>query len=205
MDTATVTLFLALLAVTAEAGTATALILTAGGRYTAALRQAVVGAVAPQALTLAAVVAAVCMSGSLYYSEVAHFPPCRLCWYQRFSMYPLVAIIGFAVWRQRAGRPVSGVRRLAATLAVVGGSISTYHILLERNPQWETSACDPTNPCSLIWVKQFGYLTIPAMALSGFVLILTLLAVSRRAGQSGPDGGADEEIAPPAVPAGRDH
>jgi disulfide bond formation protein DsbB len=99
---------------------------------------------------------------------------------------------------------VTLVRRFAATLAVVGGSISTYHVFLERNPQWETSACDPTKPCSLIWVKQFGYLSNPAMALSGFALILTLLAVSRRAHQPGPDGTADEEMAPPSVPAGRD-
>jgi hypothetical protein len=43
----------------------------------------------------------------------------------------------------------------------------------------ESASCDPTNPCSLIWVDRLGYLTIPTMALSGFFLILTLLAVSR--------------------------
>ena len=40
-------------------------------------------------------------------------------------------------------------------------------------------SCDPANPCSLIWVERFGYLTIPGMALSGFALILVLLAVAR--------------------------
>ena len=43
--------------------------------------------------------AAVCLAGSLYFSEVAHFPPCHLCWLQRFCMYPLVPILGFAAWR----------------------------------------------------------------------------------------------------------
>ena len=39
-----------------------------------------------------AFLALVAMAGSLYYSEVAGFIPCRLCWYQRILMYPLVAV-----------------------------------------------------------------------------------------------------------------
>ena len=115
------------------------------------------------------------MAGSLYFSEVAHFPPCHLCWLQRYCMYPLVPILGFAAWRQ-----AGWIRPLAAgALAAIGAVIATYHVLLERNPHWESSVCDPKNPCTLIWVERLGYLTIPTMALSGFLLILTLLAVSR--------------------------
>ncbi len=129
---------------------------------------------APSVLALAAVVAAVCTAGSLYFSEVAHFPPCHLCWLQRFCMYPLVPILGVAAWRQ-AGR----VRPYAAALAAIGACISTYHVALERHPEWESSVCDPKNPCTLIWVKRLGFLTIPTMALSGFALIITLLVISR--------------------------
>ncbi|MFQ5409937.1 MAG: disulfide bond formation protein B, partial [Anaerolineales bacterium] len=32
------------------------------------------------------------MLGSLYFSEVAGFVPCKLCWYQRILMYPLTLI-----------------------------------------------------------------------------------------------------------------
>lgn len=35
----------------------------------------------------------VAMVGSLYFSEIAHFAPCTLCWYQRICMYPLVIIL----------------------------------------------------------------------------------------------------------------
>lgn len=177
MDTQTVSLFLALLAVVAEVATATAIVLAVGGRFSPALRRLgrqAVEAVAPQALALAAVVATVCTAGSLYFSEVAHFPPCHLCWLQRFCMYPLVLILGVAAWL-KAGT----VRPYAAALAVIGGCISSYHVALEHHPQWESSVCDPKNPCTLIWVKRLGYLTIPTMALSGFALIVTLLAVSR--------------------------
>jgi disulfide bond formation protein DsbB len=172
----TVSLFLALLAVAAELATAAAVVLAVGGRFSPALarlRRQAVEAVAPSALALAAVVAAVCTAGSLYFSEVAHFTPCHLCWLQRFCMYPLVPILGIAAWR-RAG----WVRPWAAALAFVGACISTYHVAMEHHPEWESSVCDPKNPCTLIWVKRLGYLTIPTMALSGFALVITLLAVS---------------------------
>jgi disulfide bond formation protein DsbB len=128
--------------------------------------------------------------GSLYFSEVAHFLPCRLCWYQRIGMYPLVPLLGLAAWRRD-----SGIRPYAAALAAIGAAISAYHIVIERFPDLESGACDPTNPCSLIWVERFGYLTIPAMALSAFALVLTLLAV---ASDGTPDRASDAQGAHPS-------
>jgi disulfide bond formation protein DsbB len=184
VNTETVSLFLALLAVAAELATLAALVLAVGGRFSpglADLRTQAAEAVAPSALTLAFLVATVCMAGSLYFSEVAHFQPCHLCWLQRFCMYPLVAILGIAAWRN-----ATAVRPYAGALALIGACISTYHVALERHPEWESSVCDPKNPCTLIWVKRLGYLTIPTMALSGFALIITLLAVSRAGDRLGP-------------------
>ncbi len=176
MDTEAVSLFLALLAVVAELATVAAIVLAVGGRFSPALRavgRQAVEAVAPSAVPFACVVAAVCTAGSLYFSEVANYPPCHLCWLQRYCMYPLVPILGLAAWR----RPPF-LRLIAAGVAAVGAAISTYHVLVERGLVSESTSCDPTNPCSLIWVERLGYLTIPTMALSGFLLILTLLAVS---------------------------
>ena len=177
MNVDTVSLFLALLAVVAEIATVVAVVLAVGGRFSPNLRrlgQQAVEAVSPSALSLAAVVAAVCMGGSLYFSEVAHFPPCKLCWYQRYAMYPLAPILAVA-----ALRGFTRIRPFAFALAAIGSMVSTYHILVERGIVKESASCDPNNPCSLIWVDRLGYLTIPTMALSGFLLILTLLAVSR--------------------------
>src|SRR5690606_23005038 len=41
-------------------------------------------------LTLA--VAGVATLGSLYFSEVADYVPCRLCWFQRVAMYPIALV-----------------------------------------------------------------------------------------------------------------
>ena len=38
-------------------------------------------------------VAAVAMAGRLYFSEVAHFTPCKMCWFQRIAMYPLAVLL----------------------------------------------------------------------------------------------------------------
>jgi len=174
-----VSLFLALLAVVAEVAVVAAVVLWLGSRLSprvADISGPMAETVGTVALPLAFVVAGISMAGSLYFSEVAHFTPCRLCWYQRICMYPLALILGVAAWRRDYN-----IRIYGALLAGIGAVISSYHILVERYPSLESSVCDPTNPCTLIWVKRLGYLTIPTMALSGFALILTLLALARPA------------------------
>jgi disulfide bond formation protein DsbB len=183
--TRTVTTFLALLAITAQVAVLAAVVLTAAAPLSPAvrrLRSAAAAAVSPSALWLAFAVALVCTLGSLYYSEVAHYTPCRLCWYQRIAMYPLVPLLGLAAWRRDAG-----IRPYALTLAGVGAATSAWHVLVERFPTLEGPACDPAAPCSAIWVNAFGYLTIPTMALSGFLLILVLLLVARQEPEPEPD------------------
>jgi hypothetical protein len=56
-----------------------------------------------------------------------------------------------------------------------GGLVAAWHIVVKRNPSLDSGACDPANPCSIVWVEQFGYMTIPTLALSGFALIATVL------------------------------
>ena len=127
------------------------------------------------ALPIATAIATVTTLGSLYYSEIAGYPPCTLCWYQRIAIYPQVIILGVAAWRQDRRVVVpSGI------LATIGLALSSWHIFLERNPAL-AGPCDPTNPCTLKWVEEFGFLTIPTMAFiagSSF-LALTLLASDR--------------------------
>ena len=42
-------------------------------------------------------------------------------------------------------------------------------------PGLPTGSCSVSAPCDLIWVERFGFVTIPVMALAGFLAILTLL------------------------------
>jgi len=193
MSTSDVTLLLALLSVVAEASVLVAAVVGVGSRRSPALRRAkvaLVEAVGPGALQLALGVALIATVGSLYFSEVADFVPCRLCWYQRIAMYPLVPVLAVAVWRRDAA-----ARFYAFPLALIGGTISTYHVVLERYPSLESGICEVANPCTLIWVRRFGYLTIPAMALSAFAFVAVLLAVT---GSWSRSAAADEPLVTPS-------
>lgn len=173
-STGTVSLFLALLAVVAQVSVLVAFLLWVAARFSkraARVKARSVDAIGPSALWLAWAVALVATVGSLYFSEIAHFVPCKLCWYQRICMYPLVVVLGVAAWRQR-----TEIARATLPLVAIGAAISTYHYLLERFPSWEGAAsCDPSAPCTIVWVWRFHYLSIPAMALSGFALIAVLI------------------------------
>lgn len=174
MDTQTFSLFASLLAIVAALG-AIALAMLRLGSSRSALAGDVLAAVHPIRLPLAALVAAASMGGSLYFSEIAGFPPCRYCWYQRFAMYPLVPLLVVAAWRPRRQ-----LEWLATAMAVVGAGIAVYHYRLQRFPE-QGSSCDAAAPCTAKWVEEFGFVTIPAMAFAGFVAILALIWAPRPA------------------------
>ena len=128
-------------------------------------------AVPPESrLWLAWLVATVATAGSLYYSEVVGFVPCRLCWFQRIAMYPLSVVLLIA-----AGRRDADVRWYVLPVAAVGGLVSSYHYLLQWFPQLETTSCDPAAPCAAFYVREFGFVSIPFMALMGFLAIVVAL------------------------------
>jgi disulfide bond formation protein DsbB len=127
------------------------------------------------ALRLAWLTAAVATAGSLYMSEMRDFQPCPLCWYQRIAMYPLALILLVA-----AVRDDRRVGWYALPLTLVGGGIAAYHYQLERFPDQETLACSTSVPCTTIWFEQFGYITLPMMALSAFALIASLIWLGGR-------------------------
>jgi disulfide bond formation protein DsbB len=126
------------------------------------------------ALPLATAIALVTTLGSLYYSEVAGYPPCTLCWYQRIAIYPQVIVLGVAAWRRD-----TAVWRTSVPLAVVGAVLSVWHVVIERNPAL-AGPCDPSNPCTIKWVEEFGFLTVPMMALVAALAFITLTLIARR-------------------------
>ncbi len=132
------------------------------------------------ALKLAWLVAAMAMFGSLYMSESRHFPPCVLCWYQRICMYPQVVLLGIAAIRRDWN-----IRVYSTVLALIGACISIYHYQLERFPKQHTIACSKEIPCTTVWFEQFGYITIPLMALSAFALIVVILTIGGRSNGQG--------------------
>lgn len=125
------------------------------------------------ALPLATLIAFGATAGSLYFSEIANYSPCVLCWYQRIAMYPLVVVCGVAALRRD-----SQVFKTVLPLTILGASVSIWHIMIEQRPALG-GMCDPQAPCALKWLNEFGFLTLPTMALIAFVAI-GLLSVTAR-------------------------
>ena len=121
-------------------------------------------------------IALVATLGSLYFSEVADFIPCRLCWFQRIAMYPLAVLLLVAALR----RDLRGAFLYGIWFPLVGAGVAIYHLYIENNPSAESGSCKVGGaPCSTKWIEEFGYVTIPTLALTAFLLIAVLLAMAR--------------------------
>jgi disulfide bond formation protein DsbB len=180
MSADTMQLLSALLALLAVGGTLVLLAarLLAGKSEAAA---AFVDGVRPLALPLSFAVSGFAMFGSLWFSEAANYNPCRLCWYQRTAMYPLAVITLVALIRRAVVRGADTQREItpyALPLAGVGVVISTYHYIVEWYPMLESNVCAIDVPCTTIWFREFGFVTLPFMALCGFVSIIILLSTT---------------------------
>ncbi|MFD0619327.1 disulfide oxidoreductase [Paenibacillus sp. GCM10027629] len=117
--------------------------------------------------------------GSLYMSEVLLYEPCRLCWFQRILMYPLVIILGIAAYEHN-----TRITRYALPLVLIGGSISTWHILEQKIPGFaQLAPCKVGIPCNFDYLNWFGFITIPMLALTAFVLIAVVLIIIGRGAQ----------------------
>ena len=119
-------------------------------------------------------IAVVATAGSLYFSEVANYVPCRLCWFQRIAMYPMavVALVGLI-------RRDAAARWYLLPLAAVGGAVSAYHSMIEQGWLADSESCGLVGPsCADVWFRAFGFMTLALMALAGFVSIIVLNTIS---------------------------
>jgi len=111
----------------------------------------------------------------LVYSEVANFLPCYLCWWQRIFMFPLVFMFGVALWNKDRK-----IISYALPLACIGFLLSAYQNFFYYFGQSSNLPCDASGvSCYQKLVSVFGgYISIPMMAITAFLSILTLLSVA---------------------------
>lgn len=175
LGTETLTTFLALLSLAALAGA----VLVAVGWLVAVtarwppLLASLRSDLARAAMPLSWLVALVATAGSLWYSEVVGFTPCPLCWVQRIFMYPLVLVLGLALLRRDQGGRFYGL-----ALALPGAGFAAYHAWLQASPSTDSAFCTLDAPCTVRHVWEFGFVSLPFMALAGFAFVAVMLAVA---------------------------
>ena len=111
-------------------------------------------------------VAVFSMLGSLIYSEIVGFIPCKFCWYQRYVMYPVAIFLIIGLFNSKFMK--------LGYFSAVGFLIGLYHIYLQ-NGGGSGGSCAVDVPCNLKYVNIFGFISIPVMAASGFLTIFLAL------------------------------
>lgn len=117
--------------------------------------------------------------GSLIYSEIIGFEPCRLCWYQRVALFPIALLSGIAIIKKHTWVTLYGL-----VLSIIGGTIAIYHIILEKNLFGEAinlpCAADAVS-CTVQYVYVFdGLITIPSMSFVVFFALFTVFFIGSK-------------------------
>lgn len=122
------------------------------------------------ALPSCLVIAIVGLLGSLYFSEILHFTPCLLCWYQRILLYPLVPLFAIGLVTRD-----QNVWKYGLPLIIISAGVGIYQLLLVYGVI-KTSSCLVGISCAAIQWSLFGFITIPLLAfLEAFVILILLL------------------------------
>lgn len=108
---------------------------------------------------------------SLYYSEVLQYTPCKLCWYQRVLMYPQVVLFGLSLWKKD-----KNIIPYTLILSIIGACIAGFHYSLQitNTGAFSCTTVGFSASCTENFFLTYGYITIPLMSLTAFLLLIFL-------------------------------
>lgn len=110
---------------------------------------------------------------SLFYSDFIGFPPCDLCWIQRIFLYPQLILFGMELYKRD-----KSIVDFSIVFAIFGSLVSIYHMYVENGGTKGLACANPANggvSCAVRYIYEFGYITMPIMALTLSVFIIALL------------------------------
>jgi disulfide bond formation protein DsbB len=137
--------------------------------------------IAPNARMYAFVITLTATLGSLFYSDVAKYTPCILCWWQRIFMYPQTVLLTLGIVKKD-----KNVADYGMGLSAIGAVLAAYHYYIQVGGATPLT-CEAVGysiSCTQKFTTDFGYVTIPMMSLTAFVAIYLLLSISKRAGHA---------------------
>ncbi len=114
---------------------------------------------------------------SLFYSHIAGYQTCILCIWQRYLLYPQIIFLIIA-WRGQK----MWAYTVAWVMSLIGVLIAIYHNYIDYGGA-DFFACDALGQgvsCARRYVWELGYVTIPMMSLTAFVLLLIILSFKMR-------------------------
>lgn len=130
--------------------------------------------VSQRLLILSFLVALGATLGSLFYSKIIGYEPCVLCWYQRIFMFPQVFILGLALIKKDFS-----VMPYIKTLSLIGLVIAGYQSLLQMDLVPSIACSASAISCAQRYFLTFGYITLPLMGFTAFMLLIMLASFRR--------------------------
>lgn len=121
------------------------------------------------------IVALIATLGSLFYSQIISFTPCDLCWFQRIFMYPQVILLGLAMIKKD-----NKIIDYSLALAIIGALISLYHNYISYTASSLLICGVNRVSCTIRYVFEFDYITLPLMSLTAFLIIIILLISQKK-------------------------
>lgn len=126
-------------------------------------------------LFLAWLLSMIATIGSLYFSEIRHWTPCNICWYQRICLFPLVIILGIAAYRND--------RRIGTYVffqVLAGAFLALYQLVQGHLPHmFSTVLCGPESSCVENQFTLFSWISLPLLGLLAFLGIFVLLLLAK--------------------------
>lgn len=110
---------------------------------------------------------------SLFYSNIVGYPPCELCWIQRIFLYPQLILFGMELYKKDRS-----IVDFSIAFAILGAITSVYHIFVEAGVADGPTCTDPSVggvSCAVRYIYEFGYVTMPIMALTVSLFIIVIL------------------------------
>ena len=83
-------------------------------------------------------------------------------------MYPIGFISAIALFR---GKKLPDIAEYVFALSLVGALIALYQHLLQVLPSGSLIPCDASGDCAVRTVFEFGFVTLPWMAFTAFLVI----------------------------------
>ena len=106
---------------------------------------------------------------SLAYSMLIGYEACVLCWVQRVLLFPQIIILGVALLKK-----YKDVFSYVLGLNIIGVIVSGYQYYAQLTGDATTCVINSVS-CSLVQFTEFGYITIPMMALTSFICVSILV------------------------------
>jgi len=110
--------------------------------------------------------------GSLYFSNVLGWTPCKLCWLQRIFIYPLPILLSVSLFLDK-----DDVQEYVLPLSIIGLGIAIYHYPIQLTAMTSQGCSAVATSCDMTYTKMYSYITVPMMSITTLSTVIYLMLI----------------------------